>query len=91
MKPLLAYAPFTQSCTTLRTGNELHTLETDAFLVAAPHLVNRTASAITDLPDTSPRTTLPVVPAANRCTPRVFHSPRALPVWSTVYVFEPPL
>src|SRR6266508_2160164 len=90
MSPQLGCVPLIHSWTTLRPANELHTLETARFLVAAPHLVNRTASAITALPDTSPSTTLPVVPATNGCTPRVFHSPIPLPVLLTVYVLEPP-
>ena len=88
--PLLA-PPFTHFCTTLRTGNDIHTLDLPLRLTELV-FVNRTASAITDLPDTSPSTTLPVVPATNGCTPSVFQAPSLSGVvWSTVYVFEPPL
>src|SRR5215213_1705592 len=90
MNPLLGCVPLTHCCTVSRTGKELHTLEIARCLVATPHRVNRTASAIVALFATSPSTTLPVVPATNGCTPRVFHSPFGLPVWSTRYVFCPP-
>jgi hypothetical protein len=60
------------------------------FLTSVPRLTNRTASATTALPATSPSTTLWVVPAAKEYVPSVVHAPLPPAVWFTFTADCPP-